>query len=79
LVGEHLDFKLRYTYEYSAENSNAQCTLEILDLDGNTLQSVTTTSTNKIKSPDECLTFEMCANGTFAGTMYIDNVAFYQR
>ena len=79
LVGEQLDFKIRYTYEYSAENANAVCTLEILDLDGNTLQSVTTTSTNNIKSPDDCLTFEMCANSSVVGTLYIDNVAFYQR
>lgn len=82
IVGTNLSFKLRYTYQYIAATADtaasAICMLEIIDADGNTLQSVSTTSTSNIKTPDECLTFEMLTNSGVTGVIYIDNVSFYQ-
>ena len=81
-VGTNLSFKIRYTYQYIAATADtaasAFCILEFLDADGNVLNSVSTTTTSAIKTPDECLTFEMCANSNFSGVIYIDNVAYYQ-
>lgn len=81
-VGTTLSFRIRYTYQYIAPTQDtaakAVCTLELLASDGSVLQSVTTTSTSNIKTPDECLTFEMCANSGLSGVTYIDNVCFYQ-
>ena len=81
-VGESLNIKVRYTYQYVPATADAAACanikLEMLDANGTTLQSVSITATDKVWTPDQCLAFEMNANSAMTGVVYIDNVSFYQ-